>query len=79
MSAIAQALQEQNSTGGAGLKIPKILATMPDETRKAAEALLASSRSDRAVAEAFTADRFQVSASAVHNYRIAHRLHKFAR
>jgi hypothetical protein len=78
VSSIAQALQEANRTGGAGLQVPKTLATMPKDLRKPAEALLASGRSDRAVAEAFTDDGYPISENAVRNYRRTHRLHRFA-
>ena len=77
-SSIAQALQEANRTGGAGLLAPKVLATMPKDLRKAAEALLASGRSDRAVAEAFADDGYPISQNAVRNYRRSNRLHRFA-
>ena len=78
MSSIAQALKEADRPGGAGLQVPKVLAAMPKATRTQAEALLASGRSDRAVAEAFTDDGYPVSQNAVRNYRRTNRLHRFA-
>jgi len=75
---MAQALQEKDRTGGAGQRLPVILAEMPADVRKLAETLLASHRSDRAVAEAITDDGYDVSQNAVRNYRRAHKLHRFA-
>lgn len=72
-------MSEANRTGGAGLLVPVVLAEMPDDLREAAEALLASHRSDRAVAEAFSDDGYALSQNAVRNYRRTHKLHRFAR
>ena len=79
MSAIAQALSERDRHGGAGLLVQTILADMPEDVRTLAVQLLASHRSDRAVAEAFTDDGYEVSQNAIRNYRRSHRLHRFAR
>lgn len=79
MSAIAQALNEQDRHGGAGLLIPTVLSDMPEDVRTLAVQLLASHRSDRAVAEAFCDDGYIVSQNAVRNYRRNNRLHRFAR
>lgn len=74
-----EALAGENSTGGIGLKLVPILERMPDDLREAAEALLASERSDRAVADAFTDDGYDVSPNAVRNYRRSRKLNRFSR
>lgn len=80
MSAIREALGTKDRTGGPGLLVPKVLAKMPDDLRADAEALLASDRSDLAVAEAFADEdpAYWVSQNAVRNYRRTNRLHRFA-
>lgn len=77
-SAMAEALTRRDDTGGPAHRVALVLAKMPDDVRQVAEALLASDRSDRAVAEAMTADGWGVSQNAVRNYRVTNRLHRFA-
>ena len=78
MSAIAKALQEKDHPGGVGLLAEKVLAEMPDDVRTLAVQLLASHRSDRACSDAFKQDGYPLSQNAVRNYRLVHRLHRFA-
>lgn len=79
MSAIRAAIEEQDRRGGVTQRVAIVLADMPDDLRGAAEALLASHRSDRAVTDAFCDDGYEISQNAVRNYRQKHKLHRFAR
>jgi len=76
---IAEALTAAGPRGGAAPAVPLLLATMPDELRTQAEALLASTHSDRTVADAFCEDGYQLSPNAIRSHRMTHRLQRFAR
>lgn len=80
MPGIAEALKETRGyTGGTSSAVALALDAMPDDLRKLAVKLLASEHSDRFVADAFTDDCYQVSQGAVRNYRVRHKLQRFAR
>lgn len=75
MTAIEEALNGRPPTES---KIDKLLAAMPADLQPAALRLLASEHSDQVVAEAFTADGYQLGKESIAAYRRKHQLHRFA-
>lgn len=78
MSAIEAALKAPKRRGGQRPVVDALLATMPDDLRQSAVALMESEHSDRFVAEAFTEDGYPVSPNAIRGHRYAHKVSRFA-
>ena len=79
MAGIAEALEQPRRKGGTRPLIPQLLATMDPDLRAKAELLLASDRSDRQVAEAFTESGYPCSWGAVDTHRRRQRISRWSK